>query len=195
MKQCLSLLSSSARRARRRRTAASMRRRSTAITRAIAPVLEAFLRNRTGDVLEIGSGTGQRAVAFASRLPGITWWPTDLNDNHLRSIAGVARACRDCRCSGARAARRQRFGLEALRTRRCFSSLGDVLRQCHSHRAVGCGGRFVRRRRAPSRARRPAVPLRSVPAATAHTTRRAMRRSMKALRNAIRHGACATRRM
>lgn len=54
---------------------------------AIAPVLETFLRNRTGDVLEIGSGTGQHAIAFASRLPGITWWPTDLNDNHLRSIA------------------------------------------------------------------------------------------------------------
>jgi SAM-dependent methyltransferase len=54
---------------------------------AIAPVLEAFLRDRTGDVLEIGSGTGQHAIAFASRLPGITWWPTDLNDNHLRSIA------------------------------------------------------------------------------------------------------------
>jgi SAM-dependent methyltransferase len=53
---------------------------------AIAPVLEAFLRDRKGDVLEIGSGTGQHAVAFASRLPGITWWPTDLNDNHLRSI-------------------------------------------------------------------------------------------------------------
>jgi len=54
---------------------------------AIAPVLEAFLRGQTGDVLEIGSGTGQHAVAFAARLPGITWWPTDLNDNHLRSIA------------------------------------------------------------------------------------------------------------
>lgn len=54
---------------------------------AIAPVLEGFLGGRAGDVLEIGSGTGQHAVAFASRLPGITWWPTDLNDNHLRSIA------------------------------------------------------------------------------------------------------------
>ena len=54
---------------------------------AIAPVLEAFLRDRAGDVLEIGSGTGQHAVAFAQRFPGITWWPTDLNDNHLRSIA------------------------------------------------------------------------------------------------------------
>ena len=54
---------------------------------AIAPVLEAFLRDRTGDVLEIGSGTGQHAVAFAQRFPGIIWWPTDLNGNHLRSIA------------------------------------------------------------------------------------------------------------
>src|SRR5258708_2915454 len=54
---------------------------------AIASVLEGFLRGRTGDVLEIGSGTGQHAVAFAHRFPGITWWPTDFNDNHLRSIA------------------------------------------------------------------------------------------------------------
>jgi SAM-dependent methyltransferase len=54
---------------------------------AIASVLENFLRSRTGHVLEIGSGTGQHAVAFAQRWPGVVWWPTDLNDNHLRSIA------------------------------------------------------------------------------------------------------------
>ena len=54
---------------------------------AIAPVLERFLRGRSGDVLEIGSGTGQHAVAFAGRLPAVSWWPTDINDNHLRSIA------------------------------------------------------------------------------------------------------------
>jgi SAM-dependent methyltransferase len=53
---------------------------------AIAPVLEAFLQGRGGDVLEIGAGTGQHAVAFARRLPSVTWWPTDLNDNHLHSI-------------------------------------------------------------------------------------------------------------
>jgi len=53
---------------------------------AIAPVLESFLQGRTGDVLEVGSGTGQHAVAFAGKLPSIVWWPTDLNDNHLRSI-------------------------------------------------------------------------------------------------------------
>ncbi len=53
---------------------------------AIAPVLEAFLRDRADDVLEVGSGTGQHAVAFAERLPAVAWWPTDLNDSHLRSI-------------------------------------------------------------------------------------------------------------
>src|SRR3954454_14723025 len=53
---------------------------------AIAPVLESFLRRRTGDVLEIGSGTGQHAVAFAAKMPAMTWWPTELNDNHRRSI-------------------------------------------------------------------------------------------------------------
>jgi SAM-dependent methyltransferase len=54
---------------------------------AIASVLDGFLKNRSGNVLEIGSGTGQHAVTFAERFPGVTWWPTDLNDNHLRSIA------------------------------------------------------------------------------------------------------------
>jgi SAM-dependent methyltransferase len=54
---------------------------------AIAPVLENFLRGKTCDVLEVGSGTGQHAVEFARRLPSIVWWPTDFNDNHLRSIA------------------------------------------------------------------------------------------------------------
>lgn len=54
---------------------------------AIAPMLEAFLRERGGDVLEVGGGTGQHAVAFAAKLPSITWWPTDFNENHLRSIA------------------------------------------------------------------------------------------------------------
>ena len=54
---------------------------------AIAPVLDAFLQGRSGDVLEIGSGTGQHAVAFAAKWPAIIWWPTDLLDSHLRSIA------------------------------------------------------------------------------------------------------------
>jgi SAM-dependent methyltransferase len=53
---------------------------------AIAAVLEQELAGHTGDVLEVGSGTGQHAVTFADLLPSITWWPTDFNDNHVRSI-------------------------------------------------------------------------------------------------------------
>lgn len=54
--------------------------------RPIWAVLERFLAGRTGDVLEAGSGTGQHVVHFAGHAPAITWWPTDLNAAHLRSI-------------------------------------------------------------------------------------------------------------
>jgi SAM-dependent methyltransferase len=50
-------------------------------------VLEKFLDGKSGDVLEAGSGTGQHVVDFAHRSPAITWWPSDFNDAHLRSIA------------------------------------------------------------------------------------------------------------
>jgi SAM-dependent methyltransferase len=49
-------------------------------------VLQEFLDGKTGDVLEAGSGTGQHTVDFARRSPGITWWPSDLNEAHLKSI-------------------------------------------------------------------------------------------------------------
>jgi hypothetical protein len=54
---------------------------------AIWTVLERFLRDRTGEVVEAGSGTGQHVVFFARHTPEITWWPSDLNANHRRSIA------------------------------------------------------------------------------------------------------------
>jgi SAM-dependent methyltransferase len=50
-------------------------------------VLSAFLAGQTGDVLEAGSGTGQHVVHFAERSPGITWWPSDYNEQHIKSIA------------------------------------------------------------------------------------------------------------
>jgi SAM-dependent methyltransferase len=50
-------------------------------------VLEKFLDGKSGDVLEAGSGTGQHVVDFARRSPGVTWWPSDFNDAHLKSIA------------------------------------------------------------------------------------------------------------
>jgi SAM-dependent methyltransferase len=54
-------------------------------------VLETLLAGRSGDVLEIGSGTGQHVAGFARALPALTWWPTDPNANHLRSIAAWTR--------------------------------------------------------------------------------------------------------
>jgi SAM-dependent methyltransferase len=50
-------------------------------------VLQEFLEGKSGDVLEAGSGTGQHAVEFARRSPEITWWPSDLNAAHLKSIS------------------------------------------------------------------------------------------------------------
>jgi SAM-dependent methyltransferase len=53
----------------------------------IGAVLSRYLDGTSGDVLEFGGGTGQHAVAFARLLPRITWWPSDANEKHLRSIA------------------------------------------------------------------------------------------------------------
>ncbi len=50
-------------------------------------VLQKFLDDKSGNVLEAGSGTGQHVVDFARRTPKITWWPSDFNDAHLKSIA------------------------------------------------------------------------------------------------------------
>jgi hypothetical protein len=55
--------------------------------RPIRAVLQPFLAGKSGDVVETGSGTGQHAVDFASHFPEITWWPSDLNEQHLKSIA------------------------------------------------------------------------------------------------------------
>jgi SAM-dependent methyltransferase len=52
----------------------------------ILAVLRRVLPAR-GTVLEIASGTGEHAVHFASALPGLTWQPTDLDPDALRSIS------------------------------------------------------------------------------------------------------------
>jgi hypothetical protein len=53
---------------------------------AIWSVLQRFLDGKSGDVVEAGSGTGQHVVDFARHTPDITWWPSDLNAQHLKSI-------------------------------------------------------------------------------------------------------------
>jgi Protein of unknown function (DUF938) len=53
----------------------------------IRAVLQKFLAGKSGDVVEAGSGTGQHVVDFARHFPDIMWWPSDLNEPHLKSIA------------------------------------------------------------------------------------------------------------
>ena len=50
-------------------------------------VLQRLLIDKSGNVLEAGSGTGQHVVHFAQHSPDIDWWPSDLNALHLKSIA------------------------------------------------------------------------------------------------------------
>ncbi len=52
------------------------------IWQAISPYLNAAI----GDVLELGSGTGQHVTEFARRTPQLTWWPSDIFDAHIASI-------------------------------------------------------------------------------------------------------------
>jgi SAM-dependent methyltransferase len=58
---------------------------------AIWSAVGGFLSDKTGDVLELGSGTGQHAVTFAQRTPKLTWWPSDIYESHLTSIAAWRR--------------------------------------------------------------------------------------------------------
>ena len=52
----------------------------------IRAVLEKFLAGKSGDAVEAGSGTGQHAVDFAGHFPELVWWPSDLNEAHVKSI-------------------------------------------------------------------------------------------------------------
>ena len=51
-------------------------------------VLGPRLADQSGDVLELGSGTGQHVIEFARRAPAIRWQPSDLAAEHLCSIEG-----------------------------------------------------------------------------------------------------------
>ena len=52
------------------------------------PILDVLRRllPSSGTVLEIAGGSGQHAVFFSENLPGITWLPTDIDDERLASI-------------------------------------------------------------------------------------------------------------
>jgi hypothetical protein len=55
--------------------------------RPIRAVLQPFLAGKSGDVVEAGSGTGQHVVDFARHIQEVVWWPSDLNEQHLKSIS------------------------------------------------------------------------------------------------------------
>lgn len=57
-------------------------RNSDAILAALVPLLP-----RTGNALEIASGTGEHVVNLAKATPGLTWYPTDIDADRLKSIA------------------------------------------------------------------------------------------------------------
>jgi len=56
---------------------------SSAAERNRQPILDQLriLIPQNGSVLEIGSGTGQHAVYFTQKLPGLMWQPTDREEN------------------------------------------------------------------------------------------------------------------
>jgi SAM-dependent methyltransferase len=65
---------------------------ATARNRApIAAVLAGWLPAR-GRVLELASGTGEHALHFAARFPGLVWQPSDPDAPHRASIAAHRRA-------------------------------------------------------------------------------------------------------
>ena len=49
-------------------------------------VLSRWLADRSGNVLEAGSGTGQHVIEFARQSPHLLWWPSDFDPRHVESI-------------------------------------------------------------------------------------------------------------
>jgi SAM-dependent methyltransferase len=52
----------------------------------IGAVLARWLQDEPGDVLEVGSGSGQHVIELARRAPRLRWWPSDLDERNLESI-------------------------------------------------------------------------------------------------------------
>lgn len=49
-------------------------------------VLSSWLHDKAGNVLEVGSGTGQHVLEFARQSPHLLWWPSDLEQRNLDSV-------------------------------------------------------------------------------------------------------------
>jgi hypothetical protein len=71
----------------------SVRRTAPAAARNMAPI-EAVLRDwlpATGTILEVASGTGEHALAYASAFPALVWQPSDPDPLALASITDWSR--------------------------------------------------------------------------------------------------------
>lgn len=68
-----------------KRTSPSAQRNQEAIREVLARVLPA-----SGTVLEIASGSGEHALAFAAAFPGIAWQPSDRDPEARASVAAWA---------------------------------------------------------------------------------------------------------
>jgi SAM-dependent methyltransferase len=72
---------------------ASAKRDAPAFHRNVEPiraVLARLLAGRSGELLEIASGTGQHAAALAPSFASFTWRPSDISADNLASIAAWA---------------------------------------------------------------------------------------------------------
>ncbi len=169
--------------------APAFHRNHEAIWSAIGP----FLSAQTGDVLELGSGTGQHVTTFAARTPQLTWWPSDIYPSHLASIEAWRR---HTGLTNVRAP--QRIDLtDPAWTWTADGQAGrharrHALHQRAAHFAVGGGAKPHRRRRALSCATAAGCSSMARSSATASTRRRATPPSIRSCGRKIPHGACAT---
>ena len=66
-------------------------------------VLSRWIEDKAGNVLEVGSGTGQHIIEFARKAPHLLWWPSDYDERNIESIEAW---CRHAKLQNVEAARR-----------------------------------------------------------------------------------------
>ena len=67
---------------------------SPAAERNLTQIIDLVCRYspKSGNALEIASGTGQHIIELAAAVPGLVWQPSDIDETRLSSIASRSRA-------------------------------------------------------------------------------------------------------